>query len=94
MTHSTRSYRCHYNPKDRDGWPVACESGVLPFVQVQATDAEHAQRVAYAVTQCPISGVERQEPADTHDELLDVAARKALPRRFTGEPITAFGAFA
>jgi hypothetical protein len=94
VAHATRSHRCHYNPKDRDGWPVACESGVLPFVQVQATDAEHAQRVAHAVTQCPIASVERLEPNDVFGELLDTAASKALPRRFTGEPVTAFGAFA
>lgn len=31
------------------------------------------------------------EPADERQELLDLAEKKANPRRFTGEPITAFG---
>lgn len=94
MQNATRSYRCHYNPKDNNNWPVTCESGVLPFVQIQATDAEHAQRVAHAVTQCSISSVERIEAADTEAELLERAERKANPRRFTGQPITNFGALA
>jgi len=63
-----RSYRCHYTPKDRDGWPVPCETGVLPFVQVQATDAEAAQRAAYALTGCSIDTVERIEPREPRNE--------------------------
>ena len=57
----TRSYRCHYTPLDRDGFPAPSETGVLPFVQVQATDAEAAQRIAYALKCCPIANVERLE---------------------------------
>lgn len=90
MPAHTRSYRCHYHPKDRDSWPVPCETGVLPFVQVKAANAEAAQRQAHIVTGCPISNVERLEV----DELLERVANKASPRRFTGEPITAFGALA
>lgn len=56
-----RSYRCSYHPKDRNGYPVAAESGVQPFVQVKAHSAEHAARAAFAVTGCPISHVERVE---------------------------------
>jgi hypothetical protein len=56
---SPRSYRCHYHPKDRSGFPAACDTGVLPFVQVKARDAEHAQRVAHGLTGCSISNVER-----------------------------------
>lgn len=63
-----RSYRCHYTPKDRDGWPVPSDTGVLPFVQVQATDAEAAQRAAYALTGCSINSVERIEPRDPRTE--------------------------
>jgi hypothetical protein len=55
---SPRSYRCHYHPKDRNGFPAACDTGVLPFVQVKARDAEHAQRVAKDLTGCSISNVE------------------------------------
>jgi hypothetical protein len=57
-----RSYRCHYTPKDRHGWPVPCETGVLPFIQVQAPDAEAAQRAAWSLTGCAINSVERLEP--------------------------------
>lgn len=63
-----RSYRCHYTPKDRDGWPLPCESGVLPFVQVQATDAEAAQRAAFALTGCSIAEVQRLEPNEPRTE--------------------------
>ncbi|MES2959778.1 MAG: hypothetical protein V4792_16435 [Pseudomonadota bacterium] len=59
MTASHRSYRCHYQPNDRDGWPVPCETGVLPFVQLVASDAEAAQRAAHALTGCAIAEVQR-----------------------------------
>jgi hypothetical protein len=58
-SHPLRSYRCHYHPKDRNGYPAACDTGVLPFVQVKARDAEHAQRVAHQLTDCSINNVER-----------------------------------
>lgn len=59
-----RTYRCHYTPLDRDGAPVASESGVLPFVQVRAADAESARIAAYTRTGgCPIVEVERLEAA-------------------------------
>lgn len=57
----SRSYRCSYHPKDNFGSPVAAESGVLPFVQVKAPNAEQAQRAAFHVTGCPIASVERLE---------------------------------
>lgn len=90
-TTQNRSYRCHFTPKDRDGWPVPCETGVLPFVDVKATDAEAAQRLAHKRTGCSISETQRIEPSA---DLLDKAAKKANPRRFTGAPITGFGALA
>lgn len=58
---SGRSYRCYYTPRDRFGNPVASESGILPFVQVRAGNAEHAQRAAHHVTGCPVANVERIE---------------------------------
>ena len=61
MQTSERSYRCHYTPTDRDGFPVPTETGILPFVQVQAAGAEAAQRAAHSVTGCPISEVQRLE---------------------------------
>ena len=59
---ATRSYRCTYTPVDRDGFPVPCDTGVLPFVQVRAATAEDAQRAAHAVVGCPITEVQRLEP--------------------------------
>ena len=58
---STRSYRCTYHPLD-GAFAALCDSGVLPFVQVQAQNAEEAQRLAYHVTGCAVSNVERLEP--------------------------------
>lgn len=58
-----RRYRAYYAPLDRDRFPVPCDTGVLPFVQVQANDAEAAQRAAHALTGCPIASVERLEEA-------------------------------
>lgn len=66
--HATRSYRCHYTPLDRDGFPVPSDSGLQPFVQVKAANAEHALRAAFATIGCPISHVERLEEAVTAQE--------------------------
>jgi hypothetical protein len=57
--HSPRSYRCHYTPLDRDGFPVASEAGLLPYVQVKAANAEQAARAAQHTLGCPICYVER-----------------------------------
>lgn len=59
-----RSYRCHYTPVDWDRVPVPSESGVLPFIQLKAADAEQAQRAAHALTGCPIAEVQRLDPID------------------------------
>jgi len=64
MSHAitpTRSYRCTYHPNDPNGYPVPAETGVLPFVQVRALNAEAAQRAAHHVTGCAIASVERVE---------------------------------
>lgn len=60
---SDRSYRCYYTPNDLNGYPVATDNGILPFVQVRASDAEGAQRAAHHVTGCPVANVERLEHA-------------------------------
>lgn len=60
-----RRYRCAYTPTDRDRIPVPADTGVLPTVQVQARDAEQAQRLAHALVGCPIALVERLD-----DEVL------------------------
>lgn len=57
----SRSYRCSYHPKDRHGVPEFTDTGVLPFVQLKAVNAEDAQRKAQAVTGCAVVGVERLE---------------------------------
>lgn len=62
MQTTPRSYRCTFTPLDRDGLPVPCDTGVLPFVQVQATSAEDAQRIAHALKGCPIVEVQRLDP--------------------------------
>lgn len=62
MGPKVRRYRCTYTPLDRDGHPVPSDTGVLPYVQVQAANAEDAQRLAYATVGCPIAEVQRVEP--------------------------------
>lgn len=57
----TSSYRCTYHPNDPSGYPLPAETGVLPFVQVRAPNAEAAQRAAHHVTGCAIASVERLE---------------------------------
>ena len=66
---AARSYRCYYAPKDPNGWLLPAETGVLPFIQVLATDAEDAQRKAHHVTGCPIANVERLEPVSPFDPI-------------------------
>lgn len=56
-----RSYRCAYTPLDRNRVPLVNDTGVLPTLQVQARNAEDAQRLAYATLGCPIVMVERLE---------------------------------
>lgn len=58
-----RRYRCSYTPLDRNHVPQTNDTGVLPTVQVQARNAEDAQRLAYATIGCPIVMVERLEVA-------------------------------
>ena len=57
----TRSYRCNYPPQGPGGYPVPADTGVLPFIQVKAPNAEAAQRAAHHVTGCAIDSVERLE---------------------------------
>lgn len=56
-----RSYRCSYHPQSPSGAPAPADTGVLPFVQLKARNAEDAQRKAFHLTGCPISAVERLE---------------------------------
>lgn len=64
MLDRSRSYRCHYHPQDGGGYPMPADTGVLPFVQVQATSAEDALRKAHAVTGCAVAAAERMERSD------------------------------
>lgn len=88
MQTSERSYRCHYTPLDRDGFPVPSESGVLPFIQLKAEDAEQAQRLARSLTGCPIAEVQRLDPVeftpptDSVFAVLADAHERAQARRF------------
>lgn len=63
-----RTYQCTYQPLDRDGIPVPCETGVKPYLVLMAPDAEAAHRLAHDRTKCPIVGVERIEPQDPRNE--------------------------
>lgn len=88
MQTSERSYRCSYFPTDRDSFPVPADTGVLTFVQVQARNAEQAQRTAHAVTGCPIAEVQRLDPVefspptDSVFAVLADAHERAQARRF------------
>lgn len=59
---TSRSYRCTFTPIDRFGVPINTESGVLPWLQLRAKDAEQAARMAHASVGAPIVQVERIEP--------------------------------
>lgn len=59
MNRYHRSYRCSYHPTDRAGFASISETGILPFVQLRAADAEQAQRLAHHLTGCAISDVQR-----------------------------------
>lgn len=83
MQTPTRSYRCSYNPIDRDGFPVPTDTGVLPYVHVKADNAEQAQRAAHALTGCPISEVQRLDPTDSVFAVLSAAHERAQAARFT-----------
>jgi hypothetical protein len=61
---SARSYRCSYHPKDLNGYPIAADSGVLPTIQLKASNAEHAQRAAFALTGCVVANVERLDASE------------------------------
>lgn len=52
----TASYRAFLVPAGSD-----TSTGVLPFVQLRAASAEHALRLAHAVTGHPVSHVERRD---------------------------------
>jgi hypothetical protein len=55
------SYRCYYTPLDSDHRPVLSETGVLPYIDVRAGNAEQAQRAAHKKLHAPIAQVERRE---------------------------------
>jgi hypothetical protein len=59
MSTSRRSYRCTYHPTDSAGFASISDTGVLPFVQLRASDAEEAQRLAHHITGCAVSEVQR-----------------------------------
>jgi hypothetical protein len=79
-----KSYRCHYHPQDRDGWPLPNESGVLPFLQLKATSAEDAQRKAHHTTGCAVAEVLRIE-----QPLSGVAMSADLRAWLRGRPTAA-----
>ena len=68
-------YRCSFHPLTIDGLPVSCESGIEPYVDVEAPNAEEASRRAYALKACPITEVTRLEGKQPR------AARARAPRK-------------
>eukprot|EP01041_Mallomonas_annulata_P017243 gene17243-35624_t len=60
----TRSYRCTYFPKDKQGIPQPCDSGALPSIQVQACNANQAELLAGATVNGLVASVERIEAVD------------------------------
>ena len=61
---ATRPYRCFYAPLDRNGVPTNTDAGVLPFIDLKASNGEAAQRKAHLKTGCPVASVERLEHAE------------------------------
>ena len=51
-----RSYRCYYCPLSKLGIPIQADSGVLPFVQLRAANAEITQRHAATAPAPAIAG--------------------------------------
>jgi hypothetical protein len=68
MQTTDRTYRCTFQPLDRDGYPVPCETGVMPYLVLMARDAEAAQRLAFDRCKAPIVGVDRIDPVDPRTE--------------------------
>lgn len=66
----SRSYRCHYHPKDNQGVPQPCESGALPSIRVKARNANEAELTAAATVHGVVAHIERIED----DEAAEVFA--------------------
>lgn len=78
MSSVSRSYRCYYHPRP----DAPAESGVLPFLQLKAADADHAMRSAHAVLGLPIDRAERIEPsAEIVAALETIRTADSLPKR-------------
>lgn len=57
------NYRCYYAPTGPFGFVATPDNGILPFVDLQAPDAETAQRKAFALKSAPIVEAFRLDPA-------------------------------
>lgn len=56
---NTRSYRCSYFPKDKQGIAQPCDTGALPSIRVQAVNANQAELLAGATVNGLVACVER-----------------------------------
>lgn len=76
MSDTTRSYRCTYFPKDKQGVPQPCDSGALPSIQVRASNANAAELLAGATVNGLVAHVERidDDAADLSFTTDEVAA--------------------
>jgi hypothetical protein len=61
MQRITRRYRCQFAPATPEGLAHPIDAGILPFVDVDAPDAESAQRQAHIKTGKPIVDATRIE---------------------------------
>jgi len=61
MQRITRRYRCEFAPATPEGLAHPLDAGILPFVEVEAHNAEAAQRLAHLKTGKPIVGAMRIE---------------------------------
>ena len=51
---ATRSYRCFFVPRDGFGRLAPPDTGIHPFVQLKAANAEAALTSAQHITGCPV----------------------------------------
>lgn len=61
LTATARRYRCCYTPRDAFGHVNPSDTGVAPFVQFLAANAEQALDIAQQVTGCPVIDATRIE---------------------------------
>jgi hypothetical protein len=75
----TQRYRCTFHPQTTDGYAVQSESGVLPYRDVEAVDAEAAARLAHQRTGCAIVETMRLEGPKPRVKATPAPAKSTRP---------------